>query len=507
MSAALSVSGLSKTFGVTRAVKDLSLEVRPGEIRALVGENGSGKSTVIKILAGYHTADPGARLFVAGREISGGDPEESHAVGLRVVHQDLGLLHSMSVVDNLFFGTPLPTRFGTVARRRAESIARAALARVGLNIDPRRKVGDLSPAERTGVAVARSLFGRDDIVLLILDEPTATLHSGEAHELLDTVRAVAASGAGVLYVSHRLEEVFAVSHSVTVLRDGREVATRPTNQLDTNTLVDMLVGDASEIVLRDQPHSRPDTLASARLTVGDLTSPGVIDVSFTARAREIVGIAGLTGSGREAICAAVYGARHRVSGEVSIDGNRVPPERPDVCVELGTAFIPADRAREGGCMDLSARENLSLNTVEEHWRFPFLRRRADRDAAAQSFDDLQIRPPGAYEQPLRLFSGGNQQKIILGRWLRRKPRLFLLEEPTQGVDVATKAFIHMQLREAAAGGSAVVLASSDVEELNVLCDRVLVMRGGRLAAELTGSELSVPRISRECLATTRMVSV
>jgi ribose transport system ATP-binding protein len=504
MPAALSVSGLSKTFAVTRAVKDLDLEIRPGEIRALVGENGSGKSTVIKILAGYHTADPGARLFVAGREIGGGDPEESHAAGLRVVHQDLGLLHSLTVADNLFFGTRFPTRFGAVSKRRTGSLTREALARVGLDIDPWKKVADLMPAERTGVAVARSLYG-GDLSLLVLDEPTATLHSGEARDLLDIVRAVAVSGAGVLYVSHRLEEVFALAHTVTVLRDGAEVATRPTSELDTPTLVDLLVGGVAEIAQR-KPNAQPPTVGAARLDVHELTTTGVIDVSLTARAGEIVGIAGLTGSGRESICSAIYGTQHRFGGQVSIDGSAVAPGRPDVCADLGTAFIPADRAREGGCMELSARENLGLNTVETSWRFPLLRRRMEREAAARSFEELHIRPQGAYEQPLRLFSGGNQQKIILGRWLRRQPRLFLLEEPTQGVDIATKAFIHAQLRAAAQSGSAVVVSSSDVEELNVLCDRVLVMRERRLASELSESRLSVSGITRECLAATRMVS-
>jgi ribose transport system ATP-binding protein len=485
---------IAKTFGANQALKGVDLTIAAGEVRALVGENGSGKSTLIKILAGYHEADPGASIEIGGRPVT--SAEEAHAAGLRVVHQDLGLIESMSVLDNLFLASSFPTRLGTIPRREARRLARQALARVNSHVALDAEIAELTPAQRTAVAIARALGVSDDaepIRVLVLDEPTANLPSEEVRHLATIVKGVSATGAGVLYVTHRLEEVFEVGDSATVLRDGREVVTAPTAALDRSMLIQHMVGD-----VREPTYSGPTASldrAGAALAVEHLSSHDLHGISLAVRPGEIVGVAGITGSGRETLGGAIFGAAARDGGSVLVGDIELPPQRPDRALQLGVAFVPADRRRHGGFMELSARENLSINRLRSVWRFPVIRTAQERALSERSFQSLQVRPAGAYDQLLSTFSGGNQQKIVIGRWLSLEPRVLILEEPTQGVDVATKAFIHQQLMDAAARGSAVLVTSSDDEELAALCQRVAVLSGGRIAAWLEGGDLDPVAIS------------
>ena len=493
--AVLEMRSIAKTFGANQALKGVDLTVAAGEVRAMVGENGSGKSTLIKILAGYHDADPGGQITIGGVPITAAD--DGYAAGLRVVHQDLGLVENMTVLDNLFMTGVFPTHLGTISGRESRRLAQAALARINSDVSVRAEVSELTPAQRTAVAITRALGVASTapaIRLLVLDEPTATLPSEEVRRLATIVSGVSATGAGVLYVTHRLEEVFEVADSVTVLRDGREVLTAPVGELSRDRLIGHMVGDVSEPTYAGHPPASDG--ADAALTVEDLRTSEIHGVSLTVGAGEIVGVAGITGSGRETIGAAIFGAIERDGGTVAIDGDLAPAQRPDRAVEMGAAFVPGDRRRHGGFMDLTARENLSITSVDDLWRFPLISRRRERALSEQTFRDLQVRPEGAYDALLSTFSGGNQQKIVLGRWLHREPKVLILEEPTQGVDVATKAFIHQKLMDAAQQGSAVLVISSDDEELAALCRRVAVLTEGRIATWLQGSDLEAATISR-----------
>ena len=502
---ALRIEGISKTFAGNRALSSLDLLVEVGEVHALLGENGSGKSTLIKILSGYHAPDEGGSITVGGAALDPGSPDASHARGLRFVHQNLGLIDTCSVAENLAAGFGFPTRWGTISTRRLRARTRESLDRIGLQLDPDRMVATLSPAERTELAIARALQTEDGktIKLLVLDEPTATLPESEVERLLGLVKSVAAAGTGVLYVTHRLEEVFVSASVATVLRDGVEVITTPVDGLTRVALVNYLIGDEFEPVQQesdalDLTHEEP------MLDVNELRTDELRGVSLNIRPGEVVGVAGITGSGREQLLGAVFGASSRSSGEVKIGGALMPPQRPSTCIEAGTAYIPANRQRDGGFMEFSARENFGIGDLRPYWRTPRLSRRLEQKSATEWFERLRVRPERATEMLFASFSGGNQQKIIFAKWLRREPRLFLLDEPTQGVDVATKAFLHRQLLEAASHGAAVLVSSSDVDELVALCQRVIVLRQGRVVSELVGAANSANNISRETLGITEM---
>lgn len=503
---ALVARGLSKAFGGVPALSSVDLTIASGEIHALLGENGSGKSTFIKILSGFHRPDAG-EVTIDGVSVSLGSAESAYASGCRFVHQDLGLVESASVLDNLYLNAGFPSRLGTIRGRAARARARAELAVVGLEgLDPRVPVATLSPAVKTGIAVTRALL-RDDSVeakLLVLDEPTATLPDNEVRQLLDIVRRVASTGVGVLYVTHRLDEVFDLADTVTVLRDGHRAATEPVAALDRRRLINLLVG--SEF---DEIHAVSEALHSEHgdtvLRVRGLDAGPLRDVDLDARPGDIIGIAGITGSGRETILGSLFGATPRGAGTVEVDGELVPSMRPSVAMARGIAYLPPDRKVHGGLMTMSARENLTLTDLSPFWKRLHLNRRVEVTEAKHWFERLAVRPSGGHDKTLGTFSGGNQQKVLFGKWLRRSPQVFLLDEPTQGVDVGAKAELHRQLLSAAEAGAAVIVSSSDVDELAALCHRVLVLRDGQIVADLTGSDVSIVSITRECLGTSRKV--
>jgi ribose transport system ATP-binding protein len=496
---ALSVHSLSKSFSGTIALSSFELEIAPGEVHALVGENGSGKSTFIKILAGYQRPDPGGRVEVAGEELPFGSPQAAYAMGCRFVHQDLGLILALPVVDNLYLNRGFSSTLGTINGAATRKRATKLLERVGLDVDPRTVVGVLSPAQRTAVAVARAMEGESDhhVKLLVMDEPTATLPEDEVQQLLAMVRQVAGSDVAVLYVSHRLDEIFDVGDNVTVLRDGRQVATTPVGSIVKRQLISLMVGD--ELGEMPPPDRRPDSSADDLLRVRRLQGQGLRGVTFAAAPGEVLGIAGITGSGRETLLGTVFGGVHRLGGEVEADGCALPPDAPMASVRAGMAYLPSDRKVTGAMMDLSARENLSIAGLRPFWKAPVLRRSLEREETRRWFDRLSIRPTGAIESPLANFSGGNQQKVLFAKWLRLGPKVFLLDEPTQGVDIGAKGELHRQLRAAAGDGAAVVVSSSDVEELVALCHRVLVLRSGRVVVEIVGSSITAANISHASL--------
>jgi ribose transport system ATP-binding protein len=494
----LKIRGLAKRFEATLALDGVDLDVRAGEVHALVGHNGSGKSTLNKILAGFHEPDRGSEVTVGGVRLAYGSAAASLAAGLRFVHQDLGLVHGMSTTENLALGVGFETARGGRIRWSAEHrSARRRMRELGYDIDPRRPVGELAAAERTGVAIARALRDADQARVLVVDEPTAMLPRNEVAVLFDALRRVRERGVGVIYVSHRLDEVFTIASRVTVLRDGRRVGTFAVDELDEPRLVGLMTGGES---LTARADGRADEREDGLLAVDGLHGTVLSDLSLRAHGGEVLGVAGLTGSGREELLPLLFGARERAGGDVRVAATTLAAGCPSAAIAAGMAFVPADRHTAGSVTSLSVRENLALTDLRRHAsRLGTLRRRAERAESRDWITSLDIRPSEP-DAPFMSLSGGNQQKVVLAKWLRVRPRVLLLDEPTQGVDVHAKAIIHHLAREAASGGAAVVIASSDDEELCECCDRVLVVRDGRIAGELSGDEINSHQLARLQLA-------
>ncbi len=487
MTAALQVRNATKIFGGQVALNQVSIEVQPGEVRALVGQNGCGKSTLIKILAGFHRPEPGTEAFVGGEPLPFEDAVASEALGLRFVHQDLGLVATMDAVDNMAIGQGYDTgRIKNIRWRRERAAAKEALAALGYDINTKVPVGLLGMSERTAVAIARAMSTRGTPPkMLILDEPTANLPGAEAQRLYKLVRRVADSGVAVLFVSHHFDEVFEMAESVTVLRDGNHIITRPVEGLTEEDLIELVVGrKLDEHVRNDEAVDH----GAAVLEAKNITGARVSDLSFTVHAGEVVGVAGITGSGREEIAALVFGGHGR-GGVVEIDGQALPPSRPDISIDRGVALVPAERHANASLMMQTLRENITIVDPGKHMSLGFMRRSNERADVQGWLDRLDVRPANG-EFTMSQLSGGNQQKVIVARWLRQEPKLLILDEPTQGVDVGAKADIHRLVDEAAAQGAAVLVMSTDHEELVRVSDRVLIMRRGKLAEVLTGSALT-----------------
>lgn len=502
MTAVLDVDTVSKTFTRTKALSGVSMTIEPGEVHALLGQNGSGKSTLIKILSGYHAPDPGGGIRVEGNELPFQSPVSSYRLGCRFVQQDLGLVPSLSVLDNMSLGSGFPTAWGTIRDKASYRQAKEDLAKLSLDIDPKVMVSALSASERTGVAIARALREDPDYphCLLVLDEPTATLPVDEVDNLLDRVAAMAATGVGVLYVTHHLGEVFRVANKVSVFRDGKVVGAGPVGDFDHGSIVELLAG---EELLAEETEARRQKAARAAVRdhevvfeIEDLRAGALAGVSIKAEKGEIIGIAGLAGSGRDTVLGASFGSLPRTSGEVKLAGKPLPASRPDVAIGRGVAYLAPDRKIGGGVMTMSARENLTLPDLKPFWKGGIVRRKPEKARTKEWLDRLSVRPANAIEEPLSIFSGGNQQKILFGKWLSQKPSVFLLDEPTQGVDVGAKTDLHRELVTAAQDGAAVLISSSDLEELADLCDRVIVIVDGKISSVLDGAGLTQGAITR-----------
>jgi len=484
------VRHLSKSFPGLKALDDVNLEVRSGEIVAVVGHNGSGKSTLTKILAGLYEPDPGALIQIGGP----GEPVAQGRRRLHVIHQDLGIIDVLSAVENMgLCKSPLrPTWFarGTTERDRAAQL----IGRFGGVFDPTVPVGTLSAAERAIIAIARAMDGWDrGDNILVLDEPTTAFHGDEVEVLFRSVRKVAEAGAGVVLISHRLDEVLGLSDRVVALRDGRVVADQSVDTLDYDALVGLIAGRSLEAVERGSVSGAGAPI----MNIEGVAGQRVRNLSMRLRAGEIVGVSGVLGSGREELASLIFGARRRTKGRVLIGDAEVTPNDIRAAIANGLAFLPPDRRRGGGVMDLSVRENLTLPMMSPlRRRLGRLDRRAERAETERWAATVALRPPDP-ERPLKLLSGGNQQKVLLARWLRTKPRVLLLDEPTQGVDVGAKAAIYELIIAAARQGAGVLVCSSDAEELVALCDRVLVLDQGEVRSELSRESLTQAGLAGE----------
>jgi len=478
----LRVRGLSKTFAGTKALDDVCFDLHRGEVLAIVGQNGSGKSTLVKLLAGVHQADPGGEIHVSA--VGRGARREQ----LHFIHQDLGLIEPLSTTENLDLSRRLGLRDLLPGGRRGEHERAAMLVRrAGAAIDVRSPIARLSPAERTIVALARAMNGwpRPDGVL-VLDEPTASFHSSEAERLFDAIRHVREAGAGVLFISHRLDEIRAIADRVMVLRDGRCVLEVPVGDADDATLVRAMVG--TEISGRRERDAA--TFGDVRLKVVDLAGMRLAGVSLSVRAGEILGVSGVLGSGREDLGSLLFGSVSRRSGSVEVDGRTLRGGDVVDAIGAGMGFVPANRAQQGAVLLMNVRENLTLAGLHSvQRRFGWIPRRPERTEAARWARAVELRPVDP-ERPMAQLSGGNQQKVVLAKWLRTMPNVLVLDEPTAGVDVGAKASIYELIRDAASQGTAVVISSSDTKELAEVCDRVVVLNGGCVVGELSGATLT-----------------
>jgi ribose transport system ATP-binding protein len=490
---ALRIRQLSKTFPGQRALIDVDFELAAAEVHALVGQNGSGKSTMIKVLAGYHEPDPGATVEVAGQPLALGDAAATLAAGLRFVHQDLALVPTLDTLDNLALGRGyVRNGAGTISWRREAGAARELLRELGYDFNLRRPVSHLSAAERTGIAIARALQGWEGTAhVLFLDEPTATLPAGEAHRLFEVINMVKQRGVAVGFVSHHFTEVFAICDRVTVLRDGRIVGTRQVADIDEPHLIELTVGRAVQRLDRRDHEAAPRD--DVVLRVSGLAGRVLQGIDFEVHSGEIVGVAGVTGSGREEVPQLVFGVSDR-QGDVTVDAKSVRSGRPAESMARGMALVPSNRLTQGVLADMNLRENMTLGSLGRYIGPMGLRRGAERADVGEWLERLEVQPPRS-EARLAKLSGGNQQKIVIGRALRLEPRVLVLDEPTQGVDVGAKAAIHKIIDEVAESGASVLVASTESEELVRLCHRIIVLTNGRIrtirkASEITADELT-----------------
>ncbi|GAA4548431.1 sugar ABC transporter ATP-binding protein [Pseudonocardia xishanensis] len=489
------MAGLSKTFPGTRALQDFSIDLHPGRVHALVGQNGSGKSTFIKVLAGFHAPDPGAEATMHGAPLRLGDPAAAYAAGLRFVHQDLGLVMTENAMDNLALGVGYRTRGPAhISWRAQEESARSLLTSLGHEFDVTVPVERLSAVERTTLAIARAMQGWDERAgLLVLDEPTATMPARDVDRVHDLVRRVTELGSSVLYVSHHLQEVFDLAHRVTVLRDGREAATLDIAETTPDHVVELMTGG---IWVAEAARERKPVDGDPVLEIRGLACDVLDALDLEVRPGEVVGVAGIDGSGRDEVAGGVFGSRTR-RGTVRVAGVELAPDRPHEAVGLGVGLVPRDRHADGLVMEFSVLENLTLARLKDFFSGLVLRTSRERSDVEAWIDRLRIK--GGRDTSVNALSGGNQQKVVIGKWLRLKPRVLLLEEPTQGVDIAAKEEVHVLIEEAAQSGAAVLVCSSDEAELVRLCSRVLVLSQGRVVADLAGAEIREEAIIKPSL--------
>jgi rhamnose transport system ATP-binding protein len=480
---------VTKSFGAVQALADGSITLFGGQAHALLGENGAGKSTLVKILAGVHQPDGGSFL-IDGSPVSFAGPAGAQAAGISIIYQEPTLFPDLTVAENIFIGRQ-PLRSG---RRIDEATmnARAGdlFTQLGVPIDPKRPARGLSVADQQIVEIAKAIAFRARV--FVMDEPTAALSPAEVVRLFDVVRKLRDDGAAVLFISHRLEEAFAICQQVTVMRDGRFVRSDPIEDLTVETIIRSMVG-------RDLSALFPKTATvpgDAVLQVEDLGRVGVFSkVSFTVRAGEIVALAGLVGAGRSEVARAIFGIDRRDAGSVTVAGRSLPPGSPQAAMDAGVGFVPEDRRQQGLVMDLGIDHNVALASLRRLSRLGLIRRTSESGLAAEWGRRLQLKAR-RLSDPAWTLSGGNQQKVVLGKWLARRPTLLIIDEPTRGIDVGTKSEVHRLLDELVSQGVAVLMISSELPEVLGMADRILVLHEGRLVTELSRDEADEASIMR-----------
>ena len=498
------IDGLTKDFGANRVLDHVNLEFHSGSIHALLGANGSGKSTLIKILAGYHAPTSGT-IRLHGEAIAlPAVPAAIHTAGVRFVHQILGLVDSMSITDNLALALGYETRAGAIDWRRQRFTAAEDLAAVGLDdIDPRTLVGDLGPVQQTLVAMARALRGLEPgRGVLVLDEPTARLPNAQVDELLDRCRSLRDRGVALIYVSHRLDEVFAMADRVSVLRDGKLVFDDSIEATNDDHLTRIITGpSAAAEVAEHRRHRAVDRAAAPTLSLRGVCGTHVRDATLDVHPGEILAVTGLVGSGRSELGRLVFGAQRITAGELSYLGSPVTGITPTSSIDRGIGYVPQER-RQSAIADFNLADNLCLASLEKHMSGGRLSVASEREVTTRAIAELDVRPPDP-DRRLGDLSGGNQQKVVLGKWLELDLKLLILDESTYGVDVgARRTILRAVIERVEQQGLAVLLLDSDIDLVAQYADRVLVMRRGRITTELTGDDITVDRIAAASYAVT-----
>lgn len=488
----LSVSALRKSFGGIHALDGVSFELEPGEVHALVGENGAGKSTLIKVLSGVHMFDAGD-ITLDGAPYRPASPHAAKLAGIQVVHQEFNLLNDLSVAENISIEAMPKTRLGLLDRVEMNRRARSALDAIGLSdVDVKTRVRQLGIAHRQLIEIARALQSESRI--LILDEPTATLTERETERLFEIVAGIKAKGVTVVFVSHHLEEVFGICDRVTVFRNGETIATRKITDVTPADVVRFMVGRT----LEEAQHASPETHLAAKVALSveglrTTANPTGTPVSFELKSGEILGIAGLVGAGRTEVLRAIFGADTKLEGHVRLDGQAVQINGPRDAIAAGIGFVTEDRKEEGLILDMSISANSSLVDLRAVSRRGLLNFGKEREMAARGGARLKLKY-GKLSDHAASLSGGNQQKVVLAKWLAKTPKILLLDEPTRGVDVGAKAEIYGILRDLVAQGMSMIVVSSELPELITLCDRIMVMAGQEIQGTLVRSEYSQERI-------------
>ncbi|MFN2462141.1 MAG: sugar ABC transporter ATP-binding protein [Candidatus Velthaea sp.] len=484
----LAMSGIVKTFPGVRALDGVSFEIERGEVHALVGENGAGKSTLMKILAGAYRADGGS-IAVDGRPVSIDGPKAAEALGIGMIYQEFNLVPDLGVIENITLGIE-PVRGLFLDAPAAAHAASSVLAELGIVLPLERTARRLSVAQQQMVEIAKALVRKAR--LIVMDEPTAALTDRETDALFALIAKLKAQGVAFAYISHRLEELPRIADRVTVIRDGRAIETRPIGQMPQQDVIRLMVGRALDAHFPPLPPVAP--AAPVLLAVTGLNAAThVKDVSFTVRAGEIVGLAGLVGAGRTEIVRAIAGADVPVSGTIAIAGDTVVVRDPRSAIAAGIALITEDRKGQGLVLGMSVRENVTLAHLRAYSRGAFVDRTAEDDVTNREIGELRIRTPSG-EQTVKNLSGGNQQKVVLGKWLAGAGRIFIFDEPTRGVDVGAKAEIYALMVELLARGAAIVMVSSELPEVLGMSHRILVVRDGTVRAEFTQADATPDRV-------------
>jgi rhamnose transport system ATP-binding protein len=495
--AVLALSEVSKSFGSVAALRDVSLELRAGEVHALAGENGAGKSTLVKLLAGVHRPDTGS-VLLDGTPVTFGGPADARDSGVAVIYQEPTLFPDLSVAENIVMGRQPTAGLGRIDRKAIAVNTAALFTRLGVDLRPDEPARGLSIADQQIVEIAKALSF--DARVVIMDEPTAALTGSEVARLFGVVETLRGHGVAVLFISHRLAEIFRICQRVTTLRDGKLIATEDVAGLTEDDLVRRMVGRTL-----DELYPKQDTVpGEIALAVHRLTREGVFtDISFDVRHGEIVGLAGLVGAGRSEVARAIFGIDRWDAGSVTVEGRKLPAASPTAAMSAGVALVPEDRRAQGLVMDMSIERNIGLAGLRTLSRAGLMRAGAERSRAADWAIRMQVKF-GRLTDLVNTLSGGNQQKVVLAKWLATKPKVLIVDEPTRGIDVGTKAEVHRLLSSLAADGMAVLMISSDLPEILGMADRVLVMHEGRLTAEISRADATEESIMA---AATRPVTV
>jgi ABC-type sugar transport system ATPase subunit len=484
-----SMIDISKHFQGIQALRDVSVDFRKGEIHVVIGENGAGKSTLMKVAAGLYRPDRG-RLLIRGREVAIPSAVAAIGYGISMIHQELMPVPQLTVAQNIFLGRERVNRLGFLDRRALDADARRLIDSIGLDLDPRARMADLSVAQVQLVEIVKAVSF--DSEMLIMDEPTSAISGKEIDKLYDLIFELKRKGVAIVFISHKLDEVFKVADRITVLRDGLHIATRPAAEMDKSSLIALMIGRETTAVSRQ----RGAAVGEPLLEVQGLTRRGLFeDISFRVREREILGIAGLMGAGRTELVETIFGLRRADSGRILLRGREVSIRHPADARSHGIALVPEDRKLQGLNMKASTGRNISICSLGRFSVGGLLKQRAERKAVDGMIAELTVKVP-TRDTPVASLSGGNQQKVVIAKWLMTEPDLLILDEPTRGIDVGAKFEIYTLISQMVAQGKSVIMVSSELQEIIDICDRVIVLCEGRLTGELEGAGIEQSAIMR-----------